>query len=146
MRQTGVELIVETYDWLASGLHVDFNIAYIDDKILKNSLLPVSEGNQFPRIPFWRINSQARYQITPVWRLSGGVRYASRPNTNVEATQRGDTFGYASEQLIADARVSWQANDQTEVSFGVDNFNNDSAWAFHPFNQRTYLLELKWKN
>lgn len=146
VRQTGVELILETYGWLAQGLNVDFNIAYIDDKILKNRLLPASEGNQFPRIPFWRINSQVRYQITPAWRVSGGVRYASRPNTNVEATQRGDTFGYASEQLIADARLSWQANDQTELSLGVDNFNNDSAWAFHPFNQRTYLLELKWKN
>lgn len=145
VRQTGVELIVETYDWLATGLSVDFNIAYIDDKTLKNSLLPSSEGKQFPRIPYWRINSQARYQFATDWRLSGGVRYASRPNNNLEATQRGDTFGYASEQLIADARLSWQANESTELSFGIDNINNDQAWAFHPFNQRTYLLEMKWK-
>lgn len=146
VRQTGAELIVETYDLLLAGLNIDFNIAYIDDKILKNSLLPASEGNQFPRIPYWRINSQARYQITPDWRLSGGLRYASRPNNNLEATQRGDTYGYASEQLIADARLSWQANGNTEISLGVDNFNNDKAWAFHPFSQRTYLLELKWKH
>ncbi len=146
VRQTGAELIIETHDLLLTGLNVDFNIAYIDDKILKNKLLPISEGNQFPRIPYWRINSQARYQLTQNWRLSGGVRYASRPNNNLEATQRGDTYGYASEQLIADARLSWQANDSTELSFGVDNINNDKAWAFHPFSQRTYLLELKWKH
>lgn len=145
VRQTGVELIVETYDWLAQGLNVDFNIAYIDDKILKNPLLVESEGKQFPRIPYWRVNSQARYQLADAWRLSGGVRYNSRPNNNLEATQRGDTFGYASEQLIADVRLSWQANESTELSFGVDNINNDKAWAFHPFNQRTYLMELKWK-
>lgn len=146
VRQTGAELIVETYDWLAEGLNVDFNVAYIDDKILKNPLLVESEGNQFPRIPYWRINSQVRYQLAQAWRISAGLRYNSRPNTNLEATQRGDTFGYASEQLIADTRLSWQANDATELSFGVDNINNDKAWAFHPFNQRTYLLELKWKN
>lgn len=146
VRQTGIELIVETYDWLAPGLNVDFNIAYIDENILKNSLLPVSEGNQFPRIPYWRINSQARYQLAQAWRLSGGLRYNSRPNSNLEATQRGDTFGYASEQLIVDTRLSWQANESTELSVGIDNINNDKAWAFHPFNQRTYLLELKWKN
>ncbi len=144
VRQTGVELIVETYGWLLNGLNLDFNIAYIDDTILRNSILPVSEGHQFPRIPYWRINSQARYDLAQDWRLSGGVRYASRPNTNLEGTQRGDTFGYASEQLIADMRVSWQANTTTELSFGIDNINNDKAWAFHPFNQRTYLLELKW--
>lgn len=146
VRQTGAELIVETYDLLLAGLNVDFNIAYIDAKILKNTLLPASEGNQFPRIPYWRINSQVRYQFTPDWRLSGGVRYASRPNNNLEATQRGDTYGYASEQLVADTRLSWQANDSTELSFGVDNINNDKAWAFHPFSQRTYLLEMKWKH
>jgi len=146
VRQTGAELIVETSDLGLKGLNVDFNVAYIDDKILKNILLPTSEGNQFPRIPYWRINSQVRYEFAQDWRLSGGVRYASRPNTNLEATQRGDTFGYASEQLIADARIAWQVNEQTELSFGVDNINNDKAWAFHPFSQRTYLLEAKWKN
>lgn len=146
VRQTGAEVIVETFDLLLNGLSLDFNIAYIDDKILKNKLLPSSEGNQFPRIPYWRINSQARYEFAQNWRLSGGVRYASRPNTNLDATQRGDTFGYSSEQLIADARVTWQFNEQTELSFGVDNFNNDKAWAYHPFSQRTWLLEAKWKN
>jgi iron complex outermembrane receptor protein len=146
VRQTGAELIVETYDLLAPGLSLDFNIAYIDDKIIKNSLLPSSEGSQFPRIPYWRINSQARYQVAQNWRLSGGVRYASRPNNNLEATERGDTFGYASEQLISDIRLSWQADGHTELSIGVDNLNNDKAWAFHPFAQRTFLVEAKWKN
>lgn len=146
VRQTGAELIVETFDVLLAGLSVDFNVAYIDDKILKNTLLPASEGKQFPRIPYWRINSQARYEFAQHWRLSGGVRYASRPNTNLEATQRGDTFGYSSEQLIADARIAWQFNEHTELSVGVDNVNNDKAWAYHPFSQRTWLLEAKWKN
>jgi len=146
VRQTGVEVIVETSDVLVHGLNVDFNIAYIDDKILKNPLLVASEGKQFPRIPYWRINSQARYEFAQDWRFSGGLRYSSRPNNNLEATQRGDTFGYASEQLIADVRLSWQASNSTEMSMGVDNINNDKAWAFHPFSQRTYLLELKWKH
>ncbi|HEY6527464.1 MAG TPA: TonB-dependent receptor [Cellvibrionaceae bacterium] len=144
VRQTGAELIIETFDLGLEGLNVDINFAYIDDKIIKNTLMPNSEGNQFPRIPYWRINAQTRYAINDDWRLAWGVRYASRPNSNLEATQRGDTFGYASEQLINDARISWQTNTETELSFGIDNINNNKAWAFHPFPQRTYLLELKW--
>ena len=146
VKQTGAELILETYGMLLTGLDIDFNLAYIDNKILKNSLNTNSEGNQFPRIPYWRINSHVRYQLNNNWRLASGLRYASQPYTNLENTQRGDTYGYQSGQLIADARLSWQATDSTEVSVGVDNFNNDKAWAFHPFNQRTYLLELKWKH
>lgn len=145
VRQTGAELIIETYDWLLTGLAIDFNIAYIDDKILKNTLKPESEGNQFPRIPFWRINSQARYSFAQDWQISGGLRYSSRPYNDLENTQSGDTYGYASEQLISDIRLSWQANNNTEISVGVDNINNDKAWAYHPFPQRTYLLELKWQ-
>lgn len=145
VRQTGAELIVETADWLLTDLNIDFNIAYIDNKILKNSLNTASEGSQFPRIPYWRINSQARYLIAQDWRISGGVRYSSRPYHNLENTQHGDTYGYASEQLIGDVRLSWQVSENTEVSFGIDNINNDKAWAFHPFPQRTYLLEFKWK-
>lgn len=145
VRQTGAELIVETYDLFADGLNLDLNIAYIDDKILKNNQLKISEGSQFPRIPFWRINGQARYNFAQDWRVSGGVRYNSRPYNNLENTQSGDTYGYSSEQLIADVRLSWQFNPNTEVSMGIDNINNDSAWAFHPFPQRTYLMEVKWK-
>lgn len=146
VRQTGAEIIVETFDWLTEGLDMDLNLAYIDDKILKNSWLPISEGNQFPRIPYWRINGQARYSFATDWRLSSGFRYGSRPNTNLEGTQRGDTYGYSSEQFILDGRLSYQVNPSTEVSFGIDNINNDKAWAFHPFSQRTYLAEVKWKH
>jgi iron complex outermembrane recepter protein len=145
VKQTGAELIFESQDLFVSNLQMDINIAYIDDNIIKNSFLPSSEGNQFPRIPYWRINSQMRYEFLQGWRFATGFRYNSRPNTNLEATQRGDTFGYASEQLIVDTRLSWQFTPSTEWSFGIDNINNDKAWAYHPFNQRTYLLELKWK-
>jgi iron complex outermembrane recepter protein len=145
VRHWGWELIGESRDLLIEGLSSDINIAYLDSKIIKNAALPVSQGVQFPRIPTWRVNGNVRYRFAKAWQANLGWRYASRPNTNLQGTQRGDTFGYASEQFIIDARVTWDASERVQVSLGVDNLNNDAAWAFHPFPQRTVSLEVKWR-
>ncbi len=41
--------------------------------------------------------------------------------------------------------MSYAVNDHVEISGGIDNVNNDKAWAFHPFPQRTFLIEAKWR-
>jgi iron complex outermembrane recepter protein len=149
VRQWGVEAIVEAADvgtgWGIDGLALELNAAWIQSETLKNRSLPASEGVQFPRIPLWRINGNARWQLDETKLLSAGFRYASRPNTNLEGTQRGDTFGYTSELLVVDAKASWEFWPGVEVSLGVDNLFNDRAWVFHPYPQRTFVLEFKWR-
>lgn len=146
VRQWGWEGIIEASDVAGiDGLEVDFNAAWIDAQTVRNRALPASEGVQFPRIPKWRLNGNARYKFAPDWQFSTGWRYASRPNTNLEGTQRGDTYGYTSELLVFDAKLSWDVTAETQISFGVDNIGNDKAWVFHPYPQRTFTLELKWR-
>jgi iron complex outermembrane receptor protein len=145
VRQAGVEGIVETTDWLIDGLDMELNIAFIDAEILSNPSLPVSEGKQFPRIPYWRANGSIRYAITDRLKANVGFRMNTETSNNLEHTQIGGTYGYASEQFVVDARLSWAATDHAEISFGVDNLNNDKSWAFHPFPQRTFVLEARWR-
>ena len=99
---------------------------------------------QFPRIPRWRVNASLRYGFAPALQGSLGVRYASRPNTDLFGLQRGDTFGFTSELFALDARVNWQATREVRVSAGADNLTNHRAWVYHPYPQRTWLLELGW--
>ncbi len=145
VRQYGAELIVEATDVLIPGLAVDANLAWIDAKTIRNDALPASEGARFPRIPQWRINGNMRYAITETVKASVGLRYASRPNTDLSGLQRGDTYGYTSELLIIDLRITWDINDHLQASAGIDNVNNDKAWVFHPYPQRTGMVELKWR-
>jgi len=74
-----------------------------------------------------------------------GFRMNTETANDLEHTQFGDTFGYASEQFILDARVNWDVTDEARISFGVDNLTNDASWAFHPFPQRTFILEARWR-
>jgi iron complex outermembrane receptor protein len=144
-RQFGFELIAETHDWPMAGMTIDANAAYIDSKTIRNTANPAAEGVQFPRIPKWRVNANVRYAISD--RLGGslGMRFASRPNTDLFGLQRGDTFGFTSELFALDARVNWNASDHLRLSAGVDNITNDRAWVFHPYPQRTFLIEAGWR-
>ncbi|WP_404479302.1 TonB-dependent receptor [Novosphingobium sp. BL-52-GroH] len=144
-RQYGLELIAEAHDVLLPGLDVDANAAWIDSVTLRNDAAPAAEGVQFPRIPRWRLNGNVRYRVAESVLVSIGVRYASRPNTDLLGLQRGDTYGYTSELFALDARVSWEVTDQLKVSAGVDNITNDRAWVYHPYPQRSFLLEAGWK-
>jgi iron complex outermembrane recepter protein len=143
-RQYGVELIVETRDWPLPGMDIDANAAVNDSRTIRNAALPTSEGVFFPRIPRYRLNANVRYDFTD--RLQGalGARYASRPNTDLEGKQRGDTFGYTSELFALDARLNWKVGPGLRLSAGVDNITNDRAWVFHPYPQRTLLIEAGW--
>lgn len=145
VRQYGAELIVEATDVLIPGLDVDVNLAWIDARTVRNDALPVSEGERFPRIPEWRVNGNIRYAISDTVKASVGLRYASRPNTDLAGTQRGDTYGYTSELLIIDLRLTWDITGHVQASIGIDNVNNDKAWVFHPYPQRTGVVELKWR-
>jgi iron complex outermembrane recepter protein len=143
-RQYGFELIGEAKNWLTKGLNIDANAAFTNSKTVENRALRASEGVQFPRIPKWRFNANLRYEVSQAVHASLGARYASRPNTNLEGSQRGDTFGYTSELFALDARVSWLLPRGLRVSAGVDNITNNRAWVFHPYPQRTFLIEAGW--
>lgn len=144
-RQFGFEAIAETRDWPLPGLDIDANTAWIDSETRRNAAAPAAEGVQFPRIPRWRINANARYALTDRLKASLGLRYASRPNTDLFGLQRGDTFGFTSELFALDARVNWDAGEHLRLSAGVDNLTNDRAWVFHPYPQRTFLVEAGWR-
>jgi iron complex outermembrane receptor protein len=86
-----------------------------------------------------------RYAFADRWKANLGFRMNTETSNDLEHTQIGDTFGYASEQFAVDTRVSWDVTDQAQLSFGIDNINNDRSWAFHPFPQRTFVIEARWR-
>ena len=143
-RQIGVELIAEMHNWPIEGMDIDANGAWIDAITVRNGGDPDSEGVQFPRIPRWRLNASLRYRMTDRTDLSFGARYASRPNTDIDGRQRGDTYGYTSELLQLDARINHNLRRGIRVSAGVNNITNDKAWVFHPYPQRTFVVEAGW--
>lgn len=143
-RQHGAELIVESRDWPIEGLAMEANAAWIDAITVRNAADPASQGVSFPRIPRWRLNGSLRYTIAPGLLSSIGVRYASRPNSDIDGYQRGDTYGYTSELFALDAKLEKRFAGGLRLAVAVTNLTNDKAWVFHPYPQRSVLIEAGW--
>jgi len=43
-----------------------------------------------------------------------------------------------------DARAQVKVDDNWTLSAGVDNLNNDKYFLFHPFPQRTFVMEVNY--
>lgn len=144
VEQYGAELILEAKDVLP-GLDINANVAWISAKTVKNVANPAAEGVQFPRIPKWRANGNIRYRLAEPLKASLGWRYASRPNSDLFGLVRGRAYGYQSEYLTIDTRLSWEFSNGMELSAGIDNLFNYKAYVAHPLPQRTFVVDLKSK-
>ena len=142
VKQYGLELIAEANDILP-GLDIDANVAWISAKTVRNVSNPAAEGVQFPRIPKWRANGNIRYQLARPLKGSFGWRYAARPNSDLFGLSRGRAYGFQSEYLLFDTRLSWALTPKVELSAGIDNLFNYKAYVAHPLPQRTFVLDLK---
>ena len=58
--------------------------------------------------------------------------------------QRGDTYGFVSELLQLDLKLNHRISPNLRLSAGVNNLTNDKAWVFHPYPQRTFMIETGW--
>ena len=146
MKQSGIELIFESHDLLLEGLTVESSLSWMDARTETNTSAPTSEGVQFPRIPKWRSNGNLRYAFTPKLKASLGWRYGSRPNSDLFGLVRGDAYGFQTEYFFLDTRISYDLTKATQISLGIDNLNNNQAYVSHPMPQRSFMLEVKYRN
>ena len=146
MNQYGVEVIFQSNDLLLDGLDLETGLSWMDARTIRNATAPASEGVQFPRIPKWRWNGNLRYALTPKLRASLGWRVASRPNSDLFGLVRGGAYGFQTEYGFADVKLTYAATQKIDISLGVDNLNNDQAYVSHPLPQRTFMLEVKYRD
>lgn len=127
-----------------AGLSLNASLTFADAQITANAKNPASVGKRAPRVPDWRASLVTTYAPSADWSASLGLRYSGQQYSQLD---NSDTNGMAyqgvSRFLVTDLRLRWQATQQWSASLGVDNLNNASYWAFHPYPQRTWLLETK---
>ena len=144
MRTTGVELSLQQRGLLSDRLDLDASLTFADSKTVENGNFPASEGKWQPRVPRWRANLLATYRLGERWAFTGGLRYSGKQfNTLDNADTNGDAWTGTSDFLVADARVVFRPDHHWSAALGVDNLGNRTYWNFHPYNQRTWQLELR---
>ena len=162
---TGVELIFDQRRLLGSKLDFSFNGTWMNAKVDQGPFINFTAPNHTPpppgqpgpdsydltgkqriRLPHWRANFFTTYNATEAWDISLGGRYTSDSfNDPDNGDHVNNVFGAQSSFFFLDFKTSYRYKFQnglkSRFSFGITNLNNDKAWVFHPYPQRTYLVE-----
>ncbi|HET8744399.1 MAG TPA: TonB-dependent receptor [Ramlibacter sp.] len=144
----GLELVANGTEVFTPGLDVQGSITYAHSIIKENDGFVATPGDTIgkrqPNIPRWRATVQAAYRWTPQLTTSVAARYSgSQFRTLNNSDVNGFTYQGVSRFFVVDLRARWQATRTTSFAFGIDNVNNDKYWNFHPYPQRSYVLEAK---
>ena len=145
IRTLGVEAALQANDIALKGLDWSASVTYADSTIARNDKNPASVGKRQPRVPLWRATTLLSYALDEQWSASFGARYSGRQYGQLDNSDSND-FAYTgfSRYFVTDIRVRYRANKQWVASLGIDNLGNAGYWAFHPYPQRTAMLELRY--
>jgi len=138
----GAELAYNQDNIFNLPLDIRANIAYTHAEVTKNSANPSSVGKQFPRLPNWRSNLLTTYHFTTNWDFSTGIRYASDSHDQLDNSDTAkNVFAAQDAYIFVDLKTQYKFNDEVKLSAGIENVNNEEAFVFHPWPQRTYFIE-----
>lgn len=145
IRTTGAELAAHLPGALHQDIDLDVSLTFADSIIRENTNFPASEGRWQPRVPRWRANALVTWHAGEQWDVSAGLRYSGKQFNQLDNTDtNGDAYMGTSTSLVADARMRYRHDANWSAALGVDNIGAQTYWNFHPYNQRTWTLELRY--
>lgn len=146
----GLEAAFGGTDVGLKGLDLSASLTYADSIIKANSGFVATPGDTVgkwqPNIPKWRASALASYRVNSRLSASFGARYSGRQyRTLNNADINGFTYQGVSKYLTADVRMHYKIDARWTAAVGIDNLNNYQFWNFHPYPQRSYTAELRFK-
>lgn len=143
---TGIELVADRKDALIRGLDLSGWATYVDARIDKDAGFAAAIGHALPQLPHLRGAVVAAYAATDKLSITLAGRYSDRSHANIDGTDiYANTYTAFSGYFVADAKVVYTATPHLTVDFGVNNLNDRAYFLYHPFPQRMFLLDLKYK-
>ncbi len=145
-RARGVEAAVQRSDFPLPGLDLTGSVTYADARTVRDPVFPSAIGKQLPGVPKWKAAATLTWHPQEAVALTAAARYASRIYGTLNNSDIiGNTYQGFYKYLVLDLRATFAVTEQFSLALGVDNLNNDRYFLFHPFPQRTFNAEAKWR-
>ncbi|HWA91996.1 MAG TPA: TonB-dependent receptor [Rhizomicrobium sp.] len=143
VRSRGVEIAFLQEDVLVDGLELSGSATYVDGRTIRDPVLHAAEGKQLPQLPKLRASAVATYRPDSRLAFTLAARYSDRAYGTIDNSDPvSETYQGFGSYLVVDARVQYRVTPNWTASFGVDNLNDDKYFLFHPFPQRTFVMEI----
>ncbi len=139
----GVEFVVDQYDVVIPGLELMASLTAADGRIRQDSAFAAAVGKFIPGVPKLKANAAATWRPDDQWSFTLGARYSDRSFGTIDNSDSvSQTYQGFAGYFVVDARARFRLDDNWNVSIGVDNLNNDKYFLYHPFPQRTFVMEI----
>ena len=138
----GVEIVADQYDAFIPGLELMASLTAADGRIRQDNAFAAAVGKFIPGVPKLKANAMATYRMDD-WAFTVGARYSDRSFGTIDNSDPvSSTYQGFANYFVVDTRVRYNINENWNVSVGVDNINNDKYFLFHPFPQRTFVMQV----
>ena len=149
VRNRGAEFAWQKDNVLIDRLEAFGSVTYVDSVILSDPNFvgtngSIAEGKRVPLVPMWRTTLGGTYRPNDAWAFTLAGRYQSKIYTTLDNIDANPNVYQAFDPFfVADARVQYKVSERGTINFGIDNINNAKYHLFHPFPQRTFVLQGK---
>ena len=134
--------MADQYDAFIPGLELMGSLTAVDARITVDSAFAAAVNKFLPQVPKLRANAMATYRLDK-WAFTLGARYSDRSFGTIDNSDPvSQTYQGFAGYFVVDARIRYKVDQNWNLSFGVDNLNNDKYFLFHPFPQRTFVMEV----
>ena len=138
----GIEVVLDQRGLFNSRLDVRVSTTLLDSRIVSHAARPTWVGNQFPRMPKFRMAIFGIYDFTDTWQASVGLRHSGNQFGDLD---NGDiinnVFGSMDAFNFLEVKLSYVLSTGGQFSLGFSNLANDVAFVHHPWPQRTLFTE-----
>lgn len=142
---TGVELVANRSDLLIEGLDLSGWATYVDGRVDKDAGYAAAVGHTLPQLPHLRGAMVATWSPNARLSLTLAGRYSDRSHANIDGTDTfANTYTAFSAYFVADAKVAYKVTPHLTADVGVNNLNDRKYFEYHPFPQRTVVVDLKY--
>lgn len=143
-RVQGVEIVASRENVLIDGLELSGSLTYTDGRTVKDVAFPGAVGKYIPQLPRLRGEAVATYHVDQALAFTLAGRYSDKSYGTIDnSDSNSHTFQGFDRYFVVDARAHYQLDDNWSASVGVDNLNNNKYFLYHPFPQRTYVVEVR---
>ncbi len=134
------DILIPRVEWFGSVTYADSRI--LSDPTFVGTNGSTAEGKRVPNVPLWRSTIGATYRPNDNWAWTVAGRYQSKTYATLDNTDNvQNVFQSFDPFFVVDTRVHLKATANASFEFGIDNLTNTKYHLFHPFPQRTYVVQ-----
>jgi iron complex outermembrane receptor protein len=144
-RTRGIELALDKRDILP-GFDLAGSVTWVEALIRADAAFATAIGKDLPQVPRRRATIVATWRPMPPVSLTAALRYASRSFATIDNSDPvANTWQGFAGYTVVDLRATFAVTPHWQWAIGADNVGGARYFLFHPFPQRTFSAELRWR-